>query len=144
MYHSQSVYFYLLIKMQASFSHTLFMVRKNCVAAIGAMCFLCVASAAHFFILWRNSNETDNQRSNVNSPCIHTSFWFIRIQKVITPSPSGFGVIFFYQLYFLAILRVVVFGNSSSRIFTLPTFLNSGILRLNSLTSLLIWLRASG
>jgi len=43
------MYFYLLIKMHALFSHTYQWKVKVCVAAIGACVFKCVASAAHFF-----------------------------------------------------------------------------------------------
>ncbi len=47
---------------------------KTCVAAIGAMCFWCVASAAHFLIYGGIQNETDFQKSYVNVVCISDDF----------------------------------------------------------------------
>ena len=46
---TQVCIFYPLVKMHALFSHTCVM-RKLCVATIGAMHFSCVASAAHFLL----------------------------------------------------------------------------------------------
>ena len=41
---------FFMVKIHALF-RILVQVRENCVAAIGAMYFSCVASAAHFFVL---------------------------------------------------------------------------------------------
>ena len=44
---AQGVYFYLLVKMQTLFSHTLLFVRKCCVVAIMSRVFRCVRPWLH-------------------------------------------------------------------------------------------------
>ena len=51
------VYFYLPIKIHALFSHTIYLYRKNCVATVGAMCFLVRGFGCALFYFFKEEEK---------------------------------------------------------------------------------------